>query len=63
MKWRILLELTETTGSVGEMVTGTGTILTPGCRLKPRPMDIVVIAGNVRIAARGAPSRTGARTN
>jgi len=28
---------------------------------KPRPMDIVIIAGNVRNAARARPSRTGAR--
>jgi hypothetical protein len=86
MKWRILLELTGTTGSVQtrEMVTGDRptNVISPesiGLSLaesksilaaiqthswfKPRPMDIVIIAGNVRIAARGAPSKTGALAN
>ena len=77
MKWRILLKLTETTGSVQtrEMVTGDRptNVISPESiglslaesksilaamqtQLVQAQTDGYCVAGNVRIAARGAPS-------
>ena len=80
MKWRILLELTETTGSVQtrEMVTGDRptNVISPEsiglslaesksilAAMQTQLVQAQTIAGNVRIAARGAPSGTGTRAN